>query len=585
MRRWIAAAAAAAAAALSLAGAVPAVAGAAPAPHRPPSGGRATVGHDLVREPASFALGVQLPIFEVRSETFLPPGFRVDAAQAIAASEHNRQMLAIHARQHPLRVLPLVWLGREWLVDFYYHRQLVAQTNVSRSGRLTHVWIGPVARAEYAQGDFAVPFGRWWVLVPFSLLFLLPFLDLRRPLRAVHLDALAMLAFLGSYLLFDHADLEAGVWAVYPPLVYLLARMLWIGARRSRARQPASRSAAPLLSTPALAIGLGLIVAARVALSLLDRTVADVGYASVIGAHQIATGGPLYMQTAAHGDTYGPIAYLAYLPFELLFPWHGTWGYLASAHAASLCFDLVTIGALVALGRRLRGGRDGLRLGLALGWAWAACPFTLLALMMHTNDGLIAMLSVLSLLAFASPLGRGAVLGLAAAAKFSPAALLGLYAGGRRFGLRRALECVGAFSVVAVVSIVPYLPSGGLYEFYEQTIGFQLTRSDVFSPWALHPSLDPVKLALEVLAVALAALLLVFPRRRTLPQVAALGAALTIAVQLPAVHWFYYYIVWFAPFVLVALLAREPGGDEIAPEPSVPADGVVAQRRRELVGA
>jgi hypothetical protein len=36
-------------------------------------------------------------------------------------------------------------------------------------------------------------------------------------------------------------------------------------------------------------------------------------------------------------------------------------------------------------------------------------------------------------------------------------------------------------------------------------------------------------------------------------QVAALGAAVLIAVQLPAIHWFYFYVAWFMPFVLVGL--------------------------------
>ena len=40
---------------------------------------------------------------------------------------------------------------------------------------------------------------------------------------------------------------------------------------------------------------------------------------------------------------------------------------------------------------------------------------------------------------------------------------------------------------------------------------------------------------------------------------AALGAAVLIAVQLTATHWFYLYIVWFVPFVLVALLAAPRG--------------------------
>jgi hypothetical protein len=595
MRRWARRAAVALAVGLAAAGAnlaldVPAPAAASAAPAREAAGG-ATVGgqgRDLVREPASFALGVELPIFEVASERFVPPGFRADARQAIIASEHNPRMLAIHARQHPLRVVPLLWLGREWLVDFYYQGRLVAQTNVSRDGRLTHVWTGPLAQAEYAQGDFAVPFGRWWVIVPFSLLFLLPFLDLRRLWRLAHLDALAILAFLLSYLLFDHAALVAGVWAAYPPLAYLLARMLWLGwgglgPRRGLAGGRAQ--VAPLLPTAALAGGLAALVAARIALSLLDRTVADVGYASVIGAHQIAAGAPLYFKSAAHGDTYGPVAYLAYLPFELLFPWHGAWDYLPSAHAASLCFDLVTVGALVALGRRLRGGQEGWRLGLALGWAWAACPFTLLALMMHTNDGLIAMLAALSLLAFSSPAARGALLGLGAAAKFAPAALLGLYAGGERPSPRGALICAGSFAAVAALAVGLYLPAGGVGELYRQTLGFQLHRSDVFSPWALHPALGPLQTGLEAGALGLAAALALWPRRRTLAQIAAFAAALQIAVQLPAVHWFYYYIVWFAPFALVAMLAPPAPSAAAATAQPAPTQARAAAAVGELVGA
>lgn len=565
-----------------------------------PGAALASGGGGLVREPASVGLGVGLPIYEVQSEAWVPPGFSSDAVQAIRASERNRQMLALHARQHPLRVIPRLWLGRGWLVDFYYRGRIAAEVSLTRAGRVSGVWTGPLAGALYARGDFATEFGVWWVLVPFSVLFLLPFLDVRRPLRLAHLDALAVLSLLVSYLLFDHAQLVAGVWAVYPPLLYLLARMVWIGGLRIRRRSAIGRAragAAPgcpwRLPVPVLAGGLAVLVIARVALSLADRTVIDVGYASVIGAHQIIAGHPLYFSSVAHGDTYGPIAYLAYVPFVLLFPWHGAWDYLPSAHAASLCFDLVTVLGLVLLGRRLRSGREGLRLGLALAWAWSACPFTLLALMMHSNDGLIAMLSVLGLLALSSPLTRGALVGLAAAAKFAPAALLGLFASGRhgvgrrRTGLKGALECGAAFAAVAAVSIWLFLPAGGVGEFYRQTIGFQLNRPDVLSPWALHPSLDAVKVALEVGALALCALVFFLPRRRSEAQVAALAGAVTIAVQLPAIHWFYYYVVWFVPFVAVAVLAAEPHGPERA-RGTAPASGELERRsaaRREPIAA
>jgi hypothetical protein len=312
--------------------------------------------------PIDYASGNGLPIYRVTSTTFVPKGFTVDAAQAIAASEANAQMDAIHAREHPLQFLPHLWLGNSWLVDFTYHGKLVAEVSVGKTGHVTGVWTGALATAIYARGDYATEFGHWWVLIPFALLFLLPFLDPRRWKRIIHLDALVILSFLISYLLFDHAKLVPAVWLVYPPLLYLLGRMLWIGFGRGAgppaAGGRASRGLAPLLSIRALAIGLGLLVVARIVLSLADRTVIDVGYASVVGAHAIATGHSIYAASAVgHGDTYGPIAYLAYLPFELIWPWHGAWNYLPAAHAASITFDLVTILGLVLLGRRLRPGK------------------------------------------------------------------------------------------------------------------------------------------------------------------------------------------------------------------------------------
>ena len=79
-----------------------------------------------------------------------------------------------------------------------------------------------------------------------------------------------------------------------------------------------------------------------------------------------------------------------------------------------------------------------------------------------------------------------------------------------------------------------------------------------FSIWALHPTLAPIKDAVEAFAVVLAVAVAFRPRgARTPAQVAALAAALIIAVQLPALHWFYLYIVWFLPLVLVAVLGVE----------------------------
>ena len=109
------------------------------------------------------------------------------------------------------------------------------------------------------------------------------------------------------------------------------------------------------------------------------------------------------------------------------------------------------------------------------------------------------------------------------------------------------------------------MPSGGLHELYDRTIGFQLGRFDVYSVWGLHPSLGWLKTIVEVAAVALAIVVAWVARGRPLAAIAALACALTVAVQLPAEHWFYNYLVWIAPFAFVALLAREPVGRPGAP--------------------
>jgi hypothetical protein len=184
----------------------------------------------------------------------------------------------------------------------------------------------------------------------------------------------------------------------------------------------------------------------------------------------------------------------------------------------------------------------------------------------NANDSAVAMLLVLALVALSLPAVRGAVLALAVAAKFSPAALLPLLARGadRAAGpggaaSRRVARAVAvfaaAFLAVLAAAFLPFLPDGGLREVYDRTIGYQLARGSPFSVWGQEPGLAPLHDGLKA-AVALLALAVAFvPRRRSPVQVAALAAAIVIAVQLVVTHWFYLYVVWFLPLVLAALLA------------------------------
>jgi hypothetical protein len=86
-------------------------------------------------------------------------------------------------------------------------------------------------------------------------------------------------------------------------------------------------------------------------------------------------------------------------------------------------------------------------------------------------------------------------------------------------------------------------------------MGYQLSRPSPFSVWGQVESLGWLQTTMKACAALLAALAAFVPRRADLRQLAALGAAVLLAVELTATHWFYLYIVWFVPFLLVAVMA------------------------------
>ncbi len=95
-------------------------------------------------------------------------------------------------------------------------------------------------------------------------MFLLPVLLLRRRSWLDRFDLAAVLTFGVSYALFDTGHLEAGVWMFYPPLLYLLVRMLMRGARARAVRDRFDCR----LPTVLLAIGLLGLVVARIIVTL-----------------------------------------------------------------------------------------------------------------------------------------------------------------------------------------------------------------------------------------------------------------------------------------------------------------------------
>ena len=226
-----------------------------------------------------------------------------------------------------------------------------------RSGRVLESWTGDKVEWTMARG-YAGAFGRianaLWIWLPLCALFVLPFA--RPPLGLLHLDLAVLLAFSVSYAFFGASRIDVSVPLVYPLLAYLLARMLGIAYARSRGREPP-----PLrLTVPAGALGIGAVflLGFRCGLNVVGSNVIDVGYASVIGADHFGSGEAVYGNFPLdnqRGDTYGPVLYYAYVPFEALLPWRGGWDALPAAHAAAVVFDLLTAAGLWLLGRRLRG--------------------------------------------------------------------------------------------------------------------------------------------------------------------------------------------------------------------------------------
>jgi hypothetical protein len=520
------------------------------------------------------------------SPSIPPPGHRLTSKRAIAIAELVPKIERVR-REHPGSYSTAYTKGAtQWQVSIFSRdRSEIGQVAIDdMTGAVLEAWTGyqvPWTMARGYDGAFGRRVNAWYVWIPMCLLFVAPFLASGRRGRGwrpswLHLDLLALLGFSVSLAFFNAARIGLSTPLIYPLLAYLLIRMLLVARRGGRA-QPLRL----LVPVSWLAIALVFLVGFRVGLNVTNSNVIDVGYSGVIGAHRIVHGQDLYAtdwpREDASGDTYGPVNYSAYVPFERIFPWSGRWDDLPAAHFAAVVFDLLTIACLFLLGRRIRGPS----LGIVLAYAWAAYPFTLYASSTNSNDALVALLLVVTLLLAGRPMARGASAALAGLTKFAPLALAPLFARTprdvKRDGLRPGpVSFVGyalAFVLTAAVVLLPVLVGGDLRIFWDHTIAFQRDRESPFSIWGLWSGLDGLQTAVQVGAVLLALAVGVWPRRPTLVQMAACGAAVLIALQLGVTYWFFLYVVWFFPLAIVALLGRYGDPEARAAEAAARAGG------------
>jgi hypothetical protein len=473
-----------------------------------------------------------------------------------------------------------------------------------RTGLVTEAWTGPQVAWKMARG-YEGGFGgkkinsaRYWLA--FCALFLVGLADWRRPLALRNLDLLALLSFSVPLWYFNRGDVFTSVSLVYVPLLYLLARCTWIGVRRR-----APRSSRPLWPAWVLLGAAVFLAGFKIGLNYRGGSnVIDVGYAGVIGAHRIANGvvpygnfpeegtlkacGPADAAGETRdriqpngrcesanplGDTYGPVAYEAYLPGYWMLGWSGKWDRLPAVHLTAVIFD-----ALCLIGMGLIGLRfGGAWLGAALAFAWSAYPFTAYVSMSNTNDAIVPAFLIYGFWFASSAWRRGVFVALSSWTKFAMLVVAPLwltYPGPVRrprpavaFAAGFAVATIAAFSVL----LLDAHPIAAAETFYDRTLRTQITRESPFSPWdwaQYHargiPDLHLVQRGLEILLVVGALVAAFLPRTKTPLQLAALTGALLLGFELVLTHWFYLYIPWFFPFVAFSLLAangralREP---------------------------
>ena len=484
-----------------------------------------------------------------------------------------------------------------------------------KSGAVTEAWTGPQVAWKMARGYDGAFGGREinsaGVWLAFCLLFLVGLADLRRPLSMRNLDLLALLSFSVSLWFFNRGDIFTSVPLVYPPLLYLLGRMVWSGWRGRL-----GTGSVPVWPIWLLAAATVFTAGFRIGLNVRASNVIDVGYSGVIGANRIANGQSPYghfpveeslkacgkadadgeirerIQTNGRcesanpqGDTYGPVAYEAYLPGYLILGWTGKWDDLPAAHLSSILFDLLCLLGLALVGLRF----GGTRLAVTLAFAWVAYPFTQYVSSSNTNDALPPLFLIWGFWLVTSPPARGAAVALAGWTKFAPLVLAPLWAS---YPERRArptgLFIAGFLAATAAAFSILLLEPSPLHAarvFWDHTISWQIGRQSPFSLWdwrqyhAGLPDLHLLQRVLEGLLVAGALAAYFLPRRKSPLQLAALTAALLLGFELVLTHWFYLYLPWFFPFAAFAVLA--PVAEPVRARVSQPLE----HPRQELVGA
>ncbi|HTD58795.1 MAG TPA: hypothetical protein VK672_07860, partial [Solirubrobacteraceae bacterium] len=226
------------------------------------------------------------------SASDMPPvGRRLSSNQVLRIADRLPKMRAVRARNRGSYGGAYLKGSTRWQVSYFSKlgKEIGQVIIADYTGRVLEQWTGfqiAWSMARGYPGAFGKHVNALYIWIPLCVLFFLPFFDWRRPLRLLHLDLLVLLSFSVSLAYFNHGRIYASTPLVYPPLLYLLVRMLVVARTARRATPPGGGPHPPRLLVPApwLAVGVVFLIGFRVALNVSDSNVIDVGYAGVIGA-------------------------------------------------------------------------------------------------------------------------------------------------------------------------------------------------------------------------------------------------------------------------------------------------------------
>jgi hypothetical protein len=480
----------------------------------------------------------------------------------------------------------------QWTVKIWWGAagEIVQATVDDATGVVITSYTGPAVAWGMARGVNGAFGGTKindpWIWGAFCLVFFLGLADLRRPVSLRNLDLLMLLSPTASLWFFNHGNVFASVPLFYPALVWIVLRGIWIGLTGRGTPGRATWPTWVLLAATVFLVGF------RIGLNVEASNVIDVGYSGVIGAERIVTGeapwgnfpiegnlkacGPAdasgeirdRIQTNGRcesanpqGDTYGPVAYEAYIPGYEGFGWSGKWDSLPASHFTAIAFDLLCILGLWLVGRRF----GGFPLATTLAFAWAAYPFTQYASNSNTNDSIMPAFLIWGFWLVSRPAARGALAALSGWAKFASLIVAPLWATypTRRPSLRFVVGFLMATLVAFSVVLLEPSPLHELRVFWDRTIRWQIGRQ---SPWSLWdwrqyhargiPDLHVLQHVLQAWLVAAALVLPFYPKRKSPLQLAALTAVLLAGFQIVQTYWLYTYIPWVFGFAAITLLSR-----------------------------